>query len=315
MFDYPISAIQNFPMYRTVKTDDVDEQSALLRNWNQTYDQMSRGRFSGQFTEMEIDDLHIFREVTSTALYQSGSLRDDLFAIGVPVDLQGPATFCGQPCANSTLHLFSGRNGFEFSSPSALDMIGVVLPRQPFLASLQEEERDQVARAFDSAGLLSVSAGKVRHFRELVLRLFDRPNAASALREDLHDLLTDAALPSDRPETPAKPRRVRLVRDARDLATGDRAEGPMSMEELCAELDVSRRTLQYCFNEVMGMAPATYLRYVRLNGARRSIKEAVSVTEAATSWGFWHFGRFAQDYRALFGEQPSATLKRAAARN
>jgi AraC family ethanolamine operon transcriptional activator len=63
------------------------------------------------------------------------------------------------------------------------------------------------------------------------------------------------------------------------------------------------------------MAPATYLRYIRLNGARRSLKETASVTEAATSWGFWHFGRFAQDYRALFGEQPSATLKRAVSRN
>jgi AraC family ethanolamine operon transcriptional activator len=40
------------------------------------------------------------------------------------------------------------------------------------------------------------------------------------------------------------------------------------------------------------------------------LKESCSVTEAATTWGFWHFGHFSQEYKKLFGELPSATLRR-----
>jgi AraC family ethanolamine operon transcriptional activator len=82
------------------------------------------------------------------------------------------------------------------------------------------------------------------------------------------------------------------------------------VDELCEALGVSRRALQYSFEQSLGMNPALYLRAIRLNGARRAIKSGESVTNAATEWGFWHFGRFAHDYHEMFGELPSETHRR-----
>jgi AraC family ethanolamine operon transcriptional activator len=75
---------------------------------------------------------------------------------------------------------------------------------------------------------------------------------------------------------------------------------------------VSERTLQYAFLEHLGIGPARYQRIRRLNGVRRELLAgqpgAMPVTQCALRWGFWQLGRFAVEYRALFGERPSETF-------
>jgi AraC family ethanolamine operon transcriptional activator len=77
---------------------------------------------------------------------------------------------------------------------------------------------------------------------------------------------------------------------------------------------VTRRTLQNCFQEALGMSPASYLRTVRLNAVRRALREgppATTIADTAARWGFWHMGHFSQEYKTLFGETPSQTRQQA----
>jgi AraC-like DNA-binding protein len=88
------------------------------------------------------------------------------------------------------------------------------------------------------------------------------------------------------------------------------------LSELCETAHVSERTLQYAFNDIMGMSPLTYLHRLRLHRARNELRKAKSgattVTNVAMNWGFWHFGEFSRAYRNCFAELPSETLKNSA---
>ena len=85
------------------------------------------------------------------------------------------------------------------------------------------------------------------------------------------------------------------------------------LSELCKTANVSERTLQYAFREIMGMSPLTYLHRLRLHRARAELHNAASgtttITDVAMNWGFWHFGEFSRSYKNCFGEVPSATLR------
>jgi transcriptional regulator GlxA family with amidase domain len=76
---------------------------------------------------------------------------------------------------------------------------------------------------------------------------------------------------------------------------------------------VSVRSLTRGFQALRGYGPMAAVRAARLQRVRLQLLEAapsVTVTDAATRWGFFHLGRFPGLYAAQFGERPSETLRR-----
>jgi AraC-like DNA-binding protein len=94
----------------------------------------------------------------------------------------------------------------------------------------------------------------------------------------------------------------------------ERPSEPWTTVGLATELHLSPRGLQAGFKRDVGMAPMAYLRMVRLRRAHTALREAnpaeTTVQAVALSLGLLHQGRFAANYRALFGETPSETLRR-----
>lgn len=105
-----------------------------------------------------------------------------------------------------------------------------------------------------------------------------------------------------------------IVTQAEAIAVAN-AEKMPSIPAICCELAVSQRTLRKAFRIIYDQSPCRRLRVLRLNQARQALlavdSETAKVTEIALCFGFFEFGRFSVEYRKLFGESPSQTLRSA----
>jgi AraC-like DNA-binding protein len=96
-------------------------------------------------------------------------------------------------------------------------------------------------------------------------------------------------------------------------AMHDAPQTPWSTVSLARESAVSRRSLQKAFAAEGYPPPMAYLRQLKLRRVHdellRSEPGSITVTAVARRWGFIHGGRFASQYRELFGQNPSQTLQ------
>ena len=107
--------------------------------------------------------------------------------------------------------------------------------------------------------------------------------------------------------------RATVMRRLEEVLTST-PDRPLYMPQLCAMVGASYTVLRDCCQDYLGMSPKYYLWLRRMHLVRRALRiadvEKTTVTEIATDYGFWELGRFAVAYRSLFGEPPSAALRR-----
>ena len=125
----------------------------------------------------------------------------------------------------------------------------------------------------------------------------------TALRSGCHEIVP--------PPKMRMARRYARFRRARDFVM-EHINEKLHVDDLAEELHLSERGVECLFQDMLGMAPSVFIRHQKLHHVHdallRSCPRLGRVKEVALTWGFWHLGRFAHDYRELFGESPADTL-------
>jgi AraC family ethanolamine operon transcriptional activator len=316
------SQLHRAPDVRTVLARDADELASKLTNWQQSYDQISPGLFHGALTELPLPQMQIFRESLSQSVRQSCRVWPDAIWFGLP-DHALATRINGRQAETDWIMVQPGNVDFELVTPSAYSIYGIVVGRALLESAgarsgcaidwqkVQAAEVLQVDGAARAAcvhtlatllpggqrGAAEALAGSTEQWQEAVL---------SALLEMLDHSCVEPAVAA------SLQRRQRVVALAREYILAHRTDA-ITVPELCEQVHVSRRTLQYCFEDVLGMSPMLYLRMVRLNGVRRQLQDPSArgrgIGDVAGAWGMCNFSQFSSDYRKLFGECPSAAMK------
>lgn len=304
-------------------SSDVEEQAASLRAWDQVYEQMTPGRFVGALYEICFAGVQVFREATNQAVHEAGAPWPGSRAIGVPLRMDGNARFRGAPVDADALVTLGAGDELDFYTPRGFEILGLVVDEHALETHARQVEHRDLDEALAGKGVFKPGATRLSEFRRLLASVMQslEVNPAALQHRQTQRVLEQSMLGAAmavvaEDDAGAKPAQRcagrRNVVDAAKAFMRDRIAEPITVADLCRQLGVSRRTLQYSFQEVLGINPVAFLRAMRLNGVRRDLKAASraggSVQDIAARWGFWHLGHFVTDYKRMFGELPSETL-------
>jgi len=309
-------------------TADAWTHAAALSLWDHEYEQVRPGRFSGRVHTAWLGPMQLIHEYVDHAFkYRGTSWRGSrVFFSYLPGC--GDVFYDNRQVGTSAL-VTHRWNGVERVNSSDRIKLVVVAIEEEFLAEyleplpgLSELVRTPVPVCFAS------DRGSVAAFRRSVHgtlqelmqspALLESERVRACLQQRVLDsivaVLSNACAPAGR--LPAPSTRAYIVGRAIDYMDAHLADS-ISIRDICASIRISPRTLSYAFSEILGASPKSYLLATRLNRASRDLGDARvhdSIESIAARWGFTHMGRFAQYYRAAFGERPSDTYRARAMR-
>ena len=196
--------------------------------------------------------------------------------------------------------------------PAQLEYYGRALSGIPF--SLPTEGRTVQPSRRHAAGVRRLHA-RICRLAETRPKILSHSEVARAIEQALIQMLV-TCLTSSRIWTDhsTKCRHARIMIRLEEVLA-EHLSRPLHMPELCTLVAVSDRTLRSSCAEFLGASPTEYVLLRRLKEVRRILRDAkpymINVAQVAHRFGFVEPRRFAEIYRATFGEAPSTTLRRA----
>jgi AraC-like DNA-binding protein len=282
-----------------------------------------RGEFSAGLTQVTMNQVWMQRFHQSLPQVVTGSTDPTRRIVGFStaealpaVNYNGLRFQYGEifVCASDEMHART-ETGCQFGALSLTDedrdaaysaITGREFPKRPYSHIVRPS-----ADAFDRLVGLHEIVGEIA---QSTPQLLDLPEAVRALEQQLTYLLvrclTDGAISA----TTVRGQRHDAIFARFEEYLEANPNKPLYLPEICAAVGAAERTLRVACEEHLAMGPIRYLSLRRMHLVHRELlrgnHSGTTVTRIATDHGFWELGRFATAYRTMFGETPSATLRR-----
>jgi AraC family ethanolamine operon transcriptional activator len=302
--------------------EDVDAMAAAIADgMDSEYVQLEARPFKGRWTVVRLSSMVVQFARAEVAIVRRLRVPPDRLAFIVPLNVPGQARWNGHTIRGSEVIVCpAGGDDYAFD-PAGMQFAILSIPSA---ISSDFIDAEHLAPADGCAS--SVLRPTVADSMALRRRLADLNTAAEA-NVNLADggVVDEAAqgvserlikclrrnLPHGRGVSAGA--RTLVVRRAEQFFRCHVGE-PVSIAQLSSIAGVSERSLRNAFYHVCTTSPKRYLKLWQLHEVRRALRGCErppsSVTDVATLHGFFELGRFAGEYKALFGEAPSQTLQR-----
>jgi AraC family ethanolamine operon transcriptional activator len=310
------------PAMRATHMLDFDPElmSVAIQDGVLEHVQLECGHFSGQIAHTATPESWVDWGRYTLSVLARGDLSRDRVTIAMALQGQGDWRLQGVSALTGDIVVFPERGELLAALPPQAQWLSVQVSRERLAAAGLE------ANVYRPSQARRINAGEAPELYRTLASLAPvlAPTASAETYDSAavawaHDQLVDslfaqlarlgAAGSADTPLGPTE--RHHVVRRA-ELYLEGRDEQSVRIEDVCQAACTSLSRLERAFRETFGVSPRRYLTLRRLAGVRRELlrhEPHASITEVAMRWGFFHLGRFSQDYKALFAELPSQTLR------
>jgi len=303
--------------------EDFDDLAEAVDGWDLDWQQLDRGRLDSKLQQVGTSNALLTRVRFSRKFHQRGSTPPGFVTVGLMGEQVQEIRYGTQIARNHELVIFPSGDEFDAVSWPGFSAHTFSFSEELLEARARDLGLPQPGRWIGRHEAVACDPRKLARLRARMREVLEKaalhPRGISEqeLRAEVEGEIASLLLRTlDRSEhggeSISSKVRSRAVRRALDFVES-RPLDVLTVGELRQATGVSRRTLQYAFQERFGITPKRYLLTSRLNGARRDLlclAPGCRIADVANHWGFWHLGQFAADYRRQFGELPSETLAR-----
>jgi AraC family transcriptional regulator, ethanolamine operon transcriptional activator len=304
--------------------DNFEGFASTAHAWDVDFLQIEKGRFEANLTQFVYGDLQFAKACFNRGLDQKGASPEGVWTFAITFSPDALMYFKGREInGNNNLMIYQPGSEIDAISKSAFGVLTFSASEQ-FLELLAENNKLSGFRnKCRSTDVLVCKKRDIQNLRFLLTRLLSDLEKAGHQSNDgcnytiLESIIPEAVLRTiyhhnDQAQIPVWRLRDAAFKHAVAFVHAHAREN-VSVERMVHQTRVSKRTLEYVFQERLGVTPKRYIRTYRLNRVRKELTRSAysigRVTDIANHWGFWHMGQFAIDYKEQFGELPSKTLK------
>ena len=306
------------------KFHDFEAYRENARNWDLDYYQLDRGDFSSELLMFGNTTTLFTRARLGRRLLQKGASPSGLITFGLLADPDISIHWRNLDVNGDKLLIFPPGGELHSISQPDFDVFTLSLSEETLNRTCHSLELPDFRKLVDGNEVFNCHPKSMLLLRKWLhktaLGLASSPPAADRskriqqLEEELARRLISTLTESMGPVyQPVMRKRDRALKIAVDFIV--ESDTPVtSVQDLCSIAHVSERTLEYAFRERFGQSPKTFTLTHRLNNVRKMLiladPDANRIYEISGRQGFFHMGQFTSDYKRLFAELPSETLRK-----
>lgn len=297
---------------------------ALGRNRNYQVFQLDPGPFQNKLNLVNFGDLQFSRGISNRTIQVNGDKPLDFVQFSIILNpLATPVFFGNIPLNSQYLWGFDSYKQIPMVIPANVEIASIFIHKdcfQDYLQQMNYPELETNLATLDYLFVPQAISTVQTYLQEFFYLIENEPDLVRSgsfrrlIREDFIPLFIQAiaSFSESKIDPITSDLRSKIVKNARDYMMSHFHE-PITLKDLCNNLYVSSRSLIYGFQEIFGISPMAYLKILRLHGVRQTLKKSnpaqTNVKNIANYFGFWSMGHFTRDYKLLFGELPSMTLR------